>query len=139
MAEILFSSVKTTFKLKNQGKVRLWLELITKSEGEEIASLQYIFCTDNFLLALNNNYLGHDTLTDIISFQYSKGGPIDGEIYISIPRVKENAKKFNQSFDRELRRVMAHGLLHFFGYQDKTKSQNAQMRLKEEACLSLWK
>jgi len=91
------------------------------------------------LAKLNKKYLNHDSYTDIITFDYSApNGPVVGEIYISIPRVMENSKQFKQPFDRELRRVVVHGLLHILGYRDKTTRQSTQMRSKEEACLSLW-
>ena len=139
MAEVRFFSVKTQFTLKNQKKIALWLRSISAMEKQKIEFIHYIFCSDNYLADLNRKYLNHTTLTDILSFDYSDSGRIKGEIYISIPRVKENAKIFNQGFETELRRVLSHGLLHFMGYGDKTKSQKARMRSKEEACLSLWK
>jgi probable rRNA maturation factor len=139
MADVLFFSVKTQFKLKNPRKTSLWLGRICQSGGRELESLNYIFCSDAYLVDLNKKYLKHSTLTDILTFDYSDSTRINGEIYISIPRIKENAKIFKQSFDSELRRVLSHGLLHLLGYNDKTKSQKAEMRRKEEACLSLWK
>lgn len=139
MAEVLFFSFKTQFKLKNSRKISQWLRLICDQEGRALESLHYIFCSDAFLKRLNEQYLHHTTLTDILSFDYSTSPKIQGEIYISIPRVRENARIYKQPFDLELRRVISHGLLHFLGYRDKTKSEKAQMRLKEEACLSLWK
>ena len=139
MAEVLFYSVKTQFKLTNKRKVIKWLVLICDQESQELESLHYIFCSDAFLGELNKKYLHHSTLTDILSFDYSTSHKLVGEIYISIPRVMENARIYKQPFDSELRRVLSHGLLHFMGYRDKTKTQKAQMRMKEEACLSLWK
>ena len=103
----------------------------------EIESLTYIFSTDPFVASLNKKYLLHPTYTDILTFDYSEGKTIVGEIYISIPRVRENARIFEQSFVRELRRVIVHGLLHILGYKDKTARQSSQMRSREEACLSL--
>ena len=139
MADVLFFSVKTQFKLKNPRKTSLWLGLICQAEGRELESLNYIFCSDAYLADLNKRYLNHSTLTDILTFDYSDSMKINGEVYISIPRIKENARIYNQSFDFELRRVLSHGLLHLIGYNDKTKSQKVEMRRKEEACLSLWK
>jgi probable rRNA maturation factor len=138
MAKVLFNSEKISFKLPNQKKTAKWLTKVCALEGRPLDSVRYIFCPDNFLSDLNKEFLGHSTYTDILSFDYSTGKSIEGEIYISIPRVRENAKSFGQTFQDELRRVMVHGLLHFFGYLDKTPSQKAQMRKKEEACLSLW-
>jgi probable rRNA maturation factor len=139
MAIVLFFTEKTQFKLSNPRKTSLWIDRICQSENAELESLNYIFCNDALLSGLNKKYLNHSTLTDILTFNYSDSGRINGEIYISITRVKENAKTFGQSFDSELRRVIAHGLLHLLGYKDKTRSEKDEMRRKEEACLSLWK
>jgi probable rRNA maturation factor len=138
MPEIAFSSNGVSFQLKQAKKTREWLTEIASKEGRKIDSLTYVFVSDGFLAKLNEQFLGHNTFTDILTFDYSEKKSIVGEIYISIPRVRENAKTFQQSFENELRRVIAHGLLHILGYQDKTARQSAQMRRKEEACLSLW-
>jgi len=139
MPSINFLSEGIKFKPKNQSKLKNWITRIVKSEGSELSSLAYIFCNDSFLLTINQDFLKHKTLTDIITFDYSEGGDIDGEIYISVERVKENALKFEKSFDEELRRVIVHGVLHILGFNDKTLAQKSAMRKKEEACLSLWK
>ena len=140
MAVIKFHADKIPFKLTQPQKVSRWLRNVCEAEHRELGALTYIFCTDQVLLRLNKQYLKHSTYTDILSFDYSEGsGIIQGEIYISIPRVRENAREFHQEFDYELRRVMVHGLLHFFGFPDKLPKEKAQMRSKEEACLSLWK
>lgn len=139
MAEVLFFSVKTQFKLKNKKRIIRWLYNICAVEKRELESLTYVFCSDAYLVEFNKKYLKHNTLTDILTFDYSNSKFINGEIYISIPRIKENARIFEQSFDSELRRVISHGLLHLIGYNDKTPAQKAEMQLKEEACLSLWK
>ena len=139
MAKIQFFSEKIPFKLPNPRKTAQWLNKISLIENRPIESLTYIFCNDSFLIDLNTKYLRHKDYTDILSFDYSTDENITGEIYISIPRVRENSHKYNQLFETELRRVLAHGLLHFLGFNDKSISQRAQMRLKEEACLSLWK
>jgi rRNA maturation RNase YbeY len=140
MATIHFLTEKISFHLSNPHKISRWLQRVSVNEGRNIDSLTYIFCSDKFLLGLNQHYLQHNTLTDILSFDYSEENEsIQGEIYISIPRVKENARKYSQPFEKEVRRVLVHGLLHFVGYRDKSPSEKAQMRIKEEACLSLWK
>ena len=139
MPSINFLSEGITFKPKNQAKLRSWIKKVIASEGRGLSSLIYIFCQDSYLLAINQNYLKHKSLTDIITFDYSKGGSVDGEIYISIDRVKENATKFEKSFEEELHRVMIHGVLHILGLKDKSLSQKSIMRKKEEACLSLWR
>ena len=138
MPELSFPSKGIAFKLGRQRSVKEWLIQIAANEGRKIESLTVVFVSDNYLAKLNNQYLRHNTLTDILTFDYTEEGPVVGEIYISIPRVRENARNYKQSFDRELRRVMAHGLLHILGYKDKTARQSAEMRRKEEACLSLW-
>ena len=138
MPDFSFLSQGTSFRLPNNRKTIKWLEKIAQREGRSIDALTYIFATDRLVSRLNREYLRHNTLTDILTFDYSEGRQIAGEIYISIPRVRENAKLFGQSFEMELRRVMAHGLLHLIGYTDKTPLQKRQMRRKEEACLSLW-
>ncbi len=139
MATIKFYSEKIRFKLPNPRKTANWLKNVCLRENHKLDSLTYIFCSDEYLRVMNKQYLNHSTYTDILSFDYSDGRKILGEIYISIPRVRENAKSFQQSFNVELRRVIIHGLLHFMGYNDKHSRQKAQMRRKEEACLSLWK
>ena len=139
MPEIGFYTEGIRFKLPNPRKTTQWLITIADLEGKTpIESLTYIFSTDKYVYALNQRYLKHNTLTDIITFDFSEGEGIIGEVYISIPRVRENARLFKQPFEQELRRVMAHGLLHLLGYNDKSPRQSARMRRKEEACLSLW-
>jgi len=140
MATIQFFAEKISFRLSQPRKTSLWLQSIARHNGFKIDSLVYVFCSDAFLGKMNKDFLGHSTLTDIISFDLSETkGMVIGEIYISIPRVKENARKFNQPFESELRRVLVHGLLHFMGLKDKSAAEKAQMRSKEEASLSLWK
>lgn len=138
MPEFSFPSRGISFKLANSHKIKQWLIQIAAREAREIDSLTYVFVSDSYLAKLNLQYLQHRTFTDILTFDYSDSGPVIGEIYISIPRVRENARTYGQPFDIELRRVMAHGLLHILGFKDKTKRQIAEMRRKEEACLSLW-
>ena len=139
MASISFFSEKIPFKLSNPRKTSNWLKRVCIFEKQPLDSVEYIFCSDDYLLELNKQYLNHATYTDILSFDFSENGHMSGEIYISIRRVRENASNYEQPFEVELRRVMAHGLLHFMGYKDKSATQKAQMRRKEEACLSLWK
>jgi probable rRNA maturation factor len=139
MATIEFLSQHSSFKLPNPRKTSNWIKCICSAEGRRVGKLTYVFCSDTYLRSLNQDFLKHSTYTDILSFDMSEDESIAGEIYISIDRVRDNSKKFNQPFDTELRRVMAHGVLHFMGYKDKTSAEKAQMRSKEEACLSLWK
>ena|SRR5579859_7594032 len=127
------------FKLKNQKKTVAWIKESARREKREAGDINYIFCSDNYLLKLNQEFLSHQTYTDVITFDYSKGRIISGEIYISLDRVKENSRQFNETLQNELLRVMIHGVLHLMGYKDKRGAEKAIMREKEEACLSLWK
>lgn len=136
---ILFGKEKTTFKLKNKKHLKNWLKSIVETENKKTGTINIVFCTDEFLLKLNQTYLQHNTYTDIITFPYPTPSSllISGDIYISIDRVKDNAKYFNVTFLEELCRVMAHGILHLLGYNDKTKNEKTNMRAKEDYCLSL--
>jgi rRNA maturation RNase YbeY len=139
MALINFFSQGIEFKVKNPRKLSKWIKDAVRSEGRTIQEINYIFCSDNELLEINKQYLNHRTLTDIITFNNSEvSNSLESDIFISIERVTENAAKLSQSFDIELRRVMIHGILHLTGYGDKSPSQKAQMRKKEEAYLSLY-
>jgi probable rRNA maturation factor len=140
MSSIHFFSQNTRFKLKNPRKVTSWIKRVVEEEGSSLQEINYVFCTDSYLLTLNQGFLKHNTLTDIITFDYSEGrSTLEGEIYISIDRIKENAIMYGISFEDELARVMIHGVLHLIGYKDKKPSEKALMRKKEEACLSLRK
>lgn len=123
--------------LKNEKLISDWISNIIQSEGYEPGDIVYVFCNDEYLLKLNKEFLNHDTLTDIISFDYSMGTQINGEIYISYERVDENSKEFNTTFEEELKRVIIHGILHFCGYKDSSPEQKSSMRQKEEECLKL--
>lgn len=130
----------TRHRVRDLAKITSWIRKAIKAEGHKLGDINYVLCTDAFLLPLNRHFLHHATLTDIITFQFhSTGEPLAGEIYISIDRVKENAKSFGVRSGAELRRVMIHGILHLMGYRDKTRADRAQMRNKEDAYLSLWK
>jgi probable rRNA maturation factor len=140
MSQIRFFSEDIPFKLKHPIKASSWIKNVAKKEKRTIKEINYIFCTDEYLLQLNQGFLNHKTLTDIITFDNSEGKKaLEGEIYISIERVKENSLKFKTDFEDELHRVMVHGVLHLIGYKDKKPSEKALMRKKEEACLSLRK
>lgn len=132
---ILFDSVDVDFELNDSYGSSSWLRLIAQEEKKSIEALQYIFCSDDYLLNINKEYLNHDNYTDIITFPYATQ-PIRSDIFISIDRVKENADTFKTSFENELNRVMAHGLLHLCGYKDKTKDEKTTMRSKENLYLS---
>ena len=128
---------ETIFNLQNPEKVASWISVIISNENLEEGELSYIFCDDEYLHKLNVEFLKHDTLTDIISFDNSLGNQINGDIFISVERVKENASKFNTTFENELHRVIIHGVLHYCGYKDKTKKDADLMRVKENKALSL--
>lgn len=128
---------ETEFNLQNSQEVASWISAIILNENFEEGELSYIFCDDEYLHKLNVEFLKHDTLTDIISFDNSLGNQINGDIFISVERVKENASKFNTTFENELHRVIIHGVLHYCGYKDKTKKDADLMRVKENKALSL--
>jgi probable rRNA maturation factor len=128
---------KLDFSIPKREEVKKWLIKIAKSEKRKCGRLSYFFCTDKYLHALNKQFLGHDTYTDIITFDYSNGDEISGEIFISIDRVKENSKKYEQAFNNELMRIMIHGVLHLCGYGDKTPEQKKKTRQKENKSLEL--
>ena len=113
-------------------KSKKWLKKVVKSENKKLQNLVFIFCDDNYLLKKNIKFLKHKTLTDVITFDYCNGNQINGDVFISVERVKENCQKFNTTFLNELDRVMVHGLLHLLGYKDQTKSEAKIMRQKED-------
>lgn len=119
---------QSTFELKHENHYSKWLNAIAYSESYTIKNLGFVFCSDDFLLDINQKYLNHDTYTDIITFDYVEEDRIIGEIYISIDRVRDNAVAYKVSFLNELHRVMAHGLLHLCGYGDKTQDEQRLMR-----------
>lgn len=130
---------ETEFQLNNKEGLQKWISEIITSEGFEVGEILYIFCDDDYLHKLNVEFLDHDTLTDILSFDYKMGNQINGEIYISVERVVDNAKDFKTDFFDELHRVMIHGILHFCGYMDETDSEEIEMRNKENEALKLLK
>ena len=127
---------QTDFDWNAQEVVGNWLEELVVEEQKELGELAYIFCSDDYLYDLNVELLDHDTLTDVISFDNTMGDLVGGEVYISVDRVRENAQQYSDSFEDELYRVMAHGLLHFCGYKDKTEDEVLEMRNKEEYYLN---
>ncbi|WP_320814234.1 rRNA maturation RNase YbeY [Flavobacterium sp.] len=129
---------ETDFELENEEAFESWIIDIVDSEASAVGEISYVFCDDEFLHKINMEYLNHDTLTDIISFDYTVGNLIQGDIFISIERVKDNAADFNVSFEEELKRVMAHGILHYCGYKDKSDDDAKLMRQKEEEKIKLF-
>lgn len=135
---IYFFSEDCDFLLKEKIKIRQWLHKVVAGEGYKLSSLNFIFCSDPYLLQINQDYLKHDTYTDIITFDNSEiEKSILGDIFISIDRVIENAEKFKVAERDELHRIMAHGTLHLLGYGDKTTSEKNLMTQKENTALIL--
>ena len=126
------------FELSNEEQLSNWISRVIASEEKKEGEINYIFCDDDYLLNLNEQYLNHDTLTDIISFDYSMGNEIHGDIFISTERVIDNAADFKVSFEEELKRVMVHGVLHYCGYKDKTEEDVALMRSKEDEKIKMF-
>lgn len=138
MAGIAFFSQGISFKLPNPNKTKRWIRRVIDLEKGELAHLNYIFCSDEYLFQMNRQYLNHNTLTDIITFDNSEGsGRIEGDVFISIERVNANSEELQTSFDEELHRVLIHGVLHLLGYSDKSVKDKSLMRKKEDAYLSL--
>lgn len=129
---------ETDFKLQSESRYHNWLSAVVKSEGKIEGDINYIFCDDKYLHEINMQYLNHDDYTDIISFDYSVGNELHGDIFISVERVRENAQEFAVSFEDELHRVMAHGILHYSGYKDKLDADAEIMRSKEEEKMKMF-
>lgn len=128
---------ETNFNLPNEDELRNWVETIIKNKNCKVGEINYIFCDDEYLHKLNVEFLNHDTLTDIISFDNTVGKIISGDIFISIERVKENASEYNVTFNEELNRVMIHGVLHYLGFKDKTEEEQILMRNEENNALNI--
>ncbi|ASW75339.1 rRNA maturation factor [Chryseobacterium piperi] len=116
-----------------------WLEDLILSEGKKLGEINYIFCDDEYLLKINQEYLQHDYYTDIITFDYVKGKTISAEIFVSLQRISDNASTLSKNYEEELRRVLAHGILHLCGYKDKTEDEEEEMRNKEDFYLAKYK
>ncbi|WP_298762886.1 rRNA maturation RNase YbeY [uncultured Polaribacter sp.] len=127
------------FEIENEAVLESWISSIIKSHNCELGEVNYIFCNDEYLHKLNLEFLKHDTLTDIISFDNSLGKLINGDIYISVERVLENAEEYKVSFQEELKRVMIHGVLHYCGFKDKTEKDQEEMTKQENLALSSFK
>jgi len=129
---------ETKFQMLLKRPIKNWLANVAQQENMKLGDINIIFMNDEQLLEFNKQYLNHHTLTDIITFDYGEKDILHGDICISVERVKENAKKFNCTFDEELRRVMVHGLLHLCGYKDKKNEEKQTMKIKEEEALTLF-
>jgi len=134
---ITFQKINSKFVLKQKSLIKTWLKTIVEKQKKKLGEINVVFTNDNDLLAYNQTYLQHNTLTDIITFDNSSDKVISGDIIISIERVEENAKKFKTEFENEVHRVLAHGVLHLLGYKDKAKADIAEMRKQEELALKL--
>lgn len=129
---------ETEFILEKEAVISEWLSRVILSENKIEGEINYIFCDDAYLLQLNQEYLNHDTLTDIISFDYSVGNELHGDVFISIERVQENSLDFKVTFAEEVMRVMVHGLLHYCGYKDKAIEEELVMREKEDEKIKMF-
>ena len=126
------------FQLENEEQYSSWISNVILSENKKEGDINYIFCDDEYILEINKQYLDHDYYTDIISFDYSVGNELHGDIFVSIERVRENAVEFDVTFDEELKRVLAHGVLHYCGYKDKTEEEELLMRSKEDEKIKMF-
>ena len=129
---------EVAFKLPSETPITKWLTEVIQQENCKVGDINFVFCDDEYLHKLNVEFLNHDTLTDIISFDYSVGKELHGDVFISKERVQENAESFKVNFDDELKRVMVHGILHYCGYKDKTDDESRIMREKENHYLNLF-
>ena len=129
---------ETDFELGNEAAFEIWISRVILSEEKKEGEINFIFCDDEYLHKLNVEYLEHDTLTDVISFDYSVGNELHGDVYISTERVADNAMDFNVTFEEEIKRVIIHGILHYCGYKDKSDADEALMRSKEEEKIKMF-
>ncbi|MBA4407860.1 MAG: rRNA maturation RNase YbeY [Bacteroidota bacterium] len=136
MSVKFFSEDAPIPKLKKRILIR-WIKNVIVSEGKSVGDISFIFCSDSYLLEVNNKYLDHDYYTDIITFGYVKDNLIQGDIFVSVDRVKENAGTYNTSFENEIQRILIHGVLHLLGYKDKSKKDKYIMTSKEDIYLKM--
>lgn len=136
---ISFFSENIDFEINNKKNSSNWIVNSIQAENKLVGEINYIFCSDDYLLDLNQEYLNHDTFTDIITFNYVDDQTISGDLFISIDRIKENANTAKVDFEHELHRVMIHGILHLIGYDDKTPSDAQEIRAKEDFYLALYR
>ena len=135
---IRFSSQIETFELSDAEKVKKWISEVVLRRGKMVGNISYLFCDDEYMIGVNQQYLDHDTYTDIITFDYVVADLVSGDIFISVDRVGENAQQFNVPLEEELHRVIIHGVLHLLGQGDKTDSEAAEMRRQEQESFDLW-
>ena len=137
MQKIFFHCEDVDYKLANETKITDWLIAIIKKEKKITGNISYVFCSDEHLLTINKQYLNHDYYTDIITFDYTENGIVSGDIFISLDRIKDHANDYKVSFENELYRVIAHGVLHLIGYNDKTDQDQELMTKMENESLEL--
>lgn len=135
---ISFQKLDIDLKLKNKNKIRLWIVDAIKNEGKKIGNITYIFCSDEYLLEMNQQYLQHNDFTDVITFDYTENDKVSGDIFISVDRILDNSTQFKTSIDDELHRVMIHGVMHLCGYKDKKPGERANMTRKENQYLGMY-
>ncbi len=135
---VAFYFEDTDFKLRHKTRIKEWLRLVAESEVFTLGNISVILCSDNYILDINQKYLQHDYFTDIITFDYSEGGRISGDLFISVDSVRENSVEYETEFEDELHRVIVHGILHLIGYDDYTEDEIKTMRSKEDYYLSLF-
>ncbi|MFA6950068.1 MAG: rRNA maturation RNase YbeY [Lentimicrobiaceae bacterium] len=133
---INFHTEDTDYNLDNKRSIQKWITFVINDQEHSLGTINYILCSDEYLLAMNQKYLNHDTYTDVITFDYSTPKVISGDIFISIERVHENARLFKKTLIDELSRVMVHGVLHLCGYKDKSLDESAEMRKMEDHYLA---
>ncbi|SOC79419.1 rRNA maturation RNase YbeY [Salinimicrobium sediminis] len=136
--EIINFYSENVFELEHSSQFETWIKEVIASEGKKVGEISFIFCDDEYLLEINQQYLDHDTYTDIISFDNSVGNILNGDIFISTERVAENASEYGVTFEEEIKRVIVHGVLHFCGYKDKSKEEAQLMRTKEEEKMKMF-
>lgn len=137
MSAVSFASEQTKFTLTKQKPIVSWLDSVAQAENRSLSEIAFVFCSDDYLLDINQRFLAHDYYTDVITFDYSIESSISGDVFVSIDRVAENAAQVGVSFENELHRVLVHGVLHLLGYKDKTSEEKAVMTDKEDFYLSL--
>lgn len=135
---IFFHKERINFDVREKQKIRKWIKKVVESEGKELGELNIILTRDKELLELNKTYLSRKYLSDVITFEYNQEKKISGDIYLSVERIRENALKFNERVDREILRVIIHGILHLMGYRDKKVEEQTKMRQKEDECLYMF-
>lgn len=132
---IRFYQKETNFDLQYKAIIKKWIKGVVEASGKKVGDVNIIFCNDPSILEINQQFLGHDYYTDIITFDYCEGNIVSGELYISVDTVEANAQEYNETFRNEMHRVIIHGILHLLGYDDHSEEDIAQMREQEDLAL----